>query len=119
MARMTVKEFDKYLTRDGGRCYHCAITAEDLVPHHRLNRGSGGKNSKAEKSSNVITMCALINGLMESDADWARLARRWGWKLESWQNPSDAPVYDAFTGEWWQLSEDGQRRPALPAKVIA
>jgi hypothetical protein len=99
---MTPKEFQKYLQRDQ-YCWHCG-QEEDLIPHHRLNRGAGGKNSKANQSSNIIVMCSKINGLMESDARWANKARDCGWKLSSYQNPDEIPIFDFITGKWFTIN---------------
>lgn len=104
---MTPKEFSKYVERDR-RCWHCGME-NDLIPHHRLNRGAGGKNSKANQSSNIIVMCAYINGLMESDARWAAKARDNGWKLASWQNPDEVPVFDFASGKFYKINNSFRR----------
>jgi hypothetical protein len=96
------KEFMKYLQRDQ-RCYHCGSDGDDLVPQHRLNRGSGGKNAKAAQPSNIIVLCSFANGLAESDAGFARICRDRGWKLHSWQNPATTPVFDVLDGVWYAL----------------
>ena len=114
---MTGKEFSKYLRRDGAACWHCGDTGADLIPHHRLNRGAGGKNSKADQPSNILVMCAVFNGLMESDAASAAEARRYGWKLASWQSPDFEPAYNAYTGEWWLLENDFTKTAALVLKT--
>jgi len=76
---MTYKQFSKLLERDGGRCYHCGAAGDNLVPQHRINRGMGGSKER-ERLSNIITLCSIVNGLLESDADVARLGRDKGWK---------------------------------------
>jgi hypothetical protein len=105
---MTPKEFEKYIFRDRG-CYHCGIPY-DLIPHHRSNRGMGGARS-ADEPSNIIVMCAAINGLMESDPEMAELARTYGWKLSRYSNPEIQPVYDASTGFWFRLHNNYTRTP--------
>jgi len=107
---MTPKEFKKYLLRDLS-CLHCGADGDDLVPQHRLNRGSGGKNSKANRPSNVIVFCSYANGLAESDAHFADVCRLNGWKLRSWQEPSESPVLDAPSGVWWLLDDSFKRVP--------
>ncbi len=104
---MTPKQFAKFLTRDGS-CWHCGADT-DLIPHHRVNRGMGGSKS-LDKPSNIISMCSLINGLMESDPIVAQMAREWGWKLESWQKTTDVPVYNAYTGQTFFLDDSFGRR---------
>ena len=100
---MTKKEFDKYLARDRG-CWHCGSNGDDLIPHHRLNRGMGSKNSKANQPSNIIVLCAEANGLLESNADFAELGRKLGWKLRQHETPSEVPIFGH--GGWWLLSDD-------------
>lgn len=108
---MTPKEFGRYLARDK-HCYHCGQTA-DLIPHHRANRGHGGKNAKASQPANIVTMCAEINGLMESDAAWAATARLNGWKISSFDDPTFRPIYDAYDGGWWILENDFSKHQAV------
>lgn len=110
---MNLKQAEKVFRRDHGTCYHCGATGEVLSVHHRINRGSGGKNAKADRVSNHLTICSLFNGLMESDAASATLAREMGWKLESWQDPEFEPVYEAHSDTWWILEADGTRQVAL------
>lgn len=102
---MTPKEFRKYLDRDK-HCFHCGMESDDLIPHHRLNRGAGGKNSKANQPSNIIVVCAYLNFLMEADPLWAARARAKGWKLQSWQNPEEEFVYDFSSDTWYQLDNE-------------
>jgi len=106
---MTPKEFYKYKQRDQ-HCYHCGEMYE-LIPHHRSNRGMGGAKS-ANKPSNIIAMCAIINNEMESNAKMAEIAREYGWKLSRYENTLIRPVYDATTGFWFRL-DDGYKRIAI------
>ena len=100
---MNQREFSKYLERDNWRCVHCGRQGDDLVPQHRLNRGAGGKNAKAEQVANVIVFCSLANGLIESDVDLQQEAYAYNWKLASWQDPLTEPVFYKFSGEWFLL----------------
>jgi hypothetical protein len=100
---MNKKQFEKYLARDKG-CWHCGTNGDDLIPHHRINRGMGSKNHLANQPSNIITLCAEANGLLESDAAFARLGRKLGWKLRSFENPVDVPIFGH--GGWWLLTND-------------
>jgi hypothetical protein len=100
---MKQQEFNKYLERDNNRCVHCGRQGDDLVPQHRLNRGFGGKNSKANQVANCLVFCSVANGLIESDPDLQQEAYLYGWKLASWQDPLTEPVYYKFSGEWFIL----------------
>lgn len=102
-------EFAKYLERDMGLCYHCGRAGADLVPQHRIGRGMGGKNSKAEQPANIITLCSEANFKLEADAEFAELGRRYGWKLPSSANPELEPVWEARTQLWWFLDNKGYR----------
>jgi len=107
---MTPKEFAKYLARDG-YCLHCGTT-EALSPNHRANRGHGG-SKKSEVASNVVILCSLFNGLIESDAKAAGMAKRFGWKISRYDNPREMPVYDTVAGEWYFLTDDWTRERLL------
>lgn len=103
-------EFRKYLDRDNGECYHCGTNDATLVPQHRIGRGMGGSKSR-NQPSNVITFCSYANGLLESNAEFAALARTRGWKLESWQDTTDVVVFHAPTAQWWLLDDNYGRMP--------
>jgi hypothetical protein len=95
---------DLVLARDQ-HCYHCGVE-EDLVPHHRINRGMGG-SKLLDTPDNLMMVCAVYNGLMESDILTARNARGWGHKLAVWED-TGRPVF-AVVGGWWILGADGSR----------
>lgn len=101
---MTPKQFEKFENRDLW-CYHCGKLAPYLVPHHRSNRGMGGSKLK-DRPSNIIAVCAVLNSEMESNANMAKMAEDYGWKLSQHANPLIRPVYDACTGTWWQLDDN-------------
>lgn len=101
---MKPKEFARLVARDG-HCLHCGET-EAIAPNHRANRGMGGKNAKAEVPSNLVVLCSIVNGLLESSSTWATLGKQYGWKLSSWQDPLTEPVFDTLSGEWRLLSDD-------------
>lgn len=71
----------------------------------------GGSKLK-DRPSNIIAMCSEINYLMEADAEWHALAKKYGWKIGGWANPLILPVYDAFTGFWFRL-DDNYKRTAI------
>lgn len=98
---MNNKQFGKYVTRDGG-CVHCGET-ETIAPHHRANRGMGGSKAR-DVPSNVIVICSVMNTAMESDAKIASLARDYGWKLRSHEEPLTTPVFYQTSGLWVLLN---------------
>lgn len=69
----------------------------------------GGSRS-AERLSNGIVLCNLFNVAIEQDAAVAAHATAYGWKVPRWVDPATVPVYDARTGFWWLLDDDGGRR---------
>lgn len=101
---MKANEFKKYQTRDN-HCPHCGIEAPYLVPHHRQNRGMGGSKLR-DTPSNILLVCAELNGAMEGQSKVAEDAKRFGWKLESWEDPLVIPIYDAVTGFLYRLKDD-------------
>lgn len=101
---MKPNEFKKYEARDT-HCPHCGIGVPYLVPHHRKNRGMGGSKLR-DNPSNILLVCAELNGAMEQQSEVAEDARRFGWKLESWQDPLVIPIYDAITGFLYRLKDD-------------
>jgi hypothetical protein len=111
---VTPAQFARYLDRDS-HCLHCG-TLEGLVPQHRAGRGMGGSKA-ANKPSNIIALCALYNGLIESDAERASEARLYGWKLSRWADSLIEPVYDAYTGVWWLLDDHYGRVATDPSKT--
>ena len=97
--------------RDGHRCawhWEGACDVETLSPHHRANRGHGGRRS-LDRLSNLIWLCAF-NSLIESDADAARAARIRGIKISSFAEPSQVPIHHAVHG-LCLLADDGSIVP--------
>jgi hypothetical protein len=99
---MTPKQFQRFLDRDK-YCLHCG-TDTTLIPNHRANRGMGG-SKKRDVPSNIVVLCAEFNGRIESNERAASVAREMGWKLWSWENPKNVPVYDSVTNEWFYLDD--------------
>ena len=102
---ITVKLRKLILMRDD-HCWHCGVE-EDLVPHHRINRGMGG-SKLLDTLDNLMMVCGLYNGAMESDVAVARQARAWNHKLPVWED-TGRPVFDAPGFGWWRLLPDGTR----------
>lgn len=107
---MTPKQFQLYLDRDAGRCYHCGSAGDNLIPQHRAGRGMGGSKT-SNNHANIITLCSLANGELEGNADFAQIGRNYGWKLSRYEDPREREVYEAWSGIWWQLNNDGTRQP--------
>jgi hypothetical protein len=87
-------------------CFHCGLE-DDLVPHHRRNRGMGG-SKLLDTLDNLMMVCAVYNGAMESDLKVANQARAWNHKLPIWEK-QNLPVFDRAGGGWWFLLPDGSR----------
>ena len=87
-------------------CWRCG-QEEDLVPHHRKNRGLGG-SKLLDTPDNLMMVCARYNGDMESVALVARDARGWGHKVPSWES-TDKPVFDVPTFTWYVLTTEGEK----------
>lgn len=100
---MNKKDFARLVARDG-YCLHCGET-EAVSPNHRINRGMGG-SKLLDYPENFVLLCSVLNGQIEADHRWARVAEEYGWKLRSWQNPREIPVYDTLKGEWHLLLSD-------------
>lgn len=62
-----------------------------------------GGSKRKDVPSNIVVLCSYMNGLIEANAVMAGHARRAGWKLWDWEDPTHAPVYDAMTGLWYRL----------------
>jgi len=93
--------------RDNGQCWHCGTDDDTVVPHHRANRGHGGSKI-ADRPSNVILMCAIHNGLMESDVNVFREARENGWKISRHSIPTEIPLV-TWDGRWYVLGEQFEK----------
>jgi hypothetical protein len=68
-----------------------------------------GGSKKRDVPSNIVVLCSKFNWLIEADATWASLAKERGWKLESWQEPLDTPVYYAHDGEYYLIDNEFNR----------
>lgn len=68
-----------------------------------------GGSKIRNRPSNIITLCSVVNGLLESDADVARLGRERGWKISGYEQPEEVAVYETWSGLWWTLRDDGTR----------
>lgn len=98
---MNKKLFQKFLNRDETSVV-TGNFGDDLVPNHRINRSVGG----TDNPSNIVVMESVYNGLLESDALVRARAIRYGWKLESWQDPTEEPFYHYGLRKWVQPDDD-------------
>jgi hypothetical protein len=99
------KKVLKLVQQRDDHCWHCGVE-EDLVPHHVKNRGMGG-SKLLDTPDNLLMVCALYNGAMESDLTVARQARAWNHKLPIWEKEK-LPAFDV-AGGWWYLEPDGSK----------
>lgn len=103
------------LERDGHRCAWAGMEGEDLVPHHRSNRGMGGDRSK-NRLSNIVFLPSLVNSLLESDPSWQAEAKRRGIKISGFANPELTPIQHSVHG-WVLLGDDGSVSPLNAAEI--
>lgn len=91
------KARDLVFQRDGDRCAHCG-TSFGLTIQHRINRQMGGSKTR-DTAAHLLTLCHDSNVRLESDSAFADLGRAMGWKLRSWEDPTEIPVryYDGNT----------------------
>jgi len=67
-----------------------------------------GGSKLLDRLDNLMLVCAVYNGQMESDSAVAKQARLWGHKLASWQ-PFETTVVDVADGVVYQLDEHGEK----------
>jgi hypothetical protein len=96
-------------------CWDCGGT-DNLVPHHRANRGMGGSKI-LDNLQNVILVCADYNGLMEADAQTAEYARDFGHKISKFSSPT-APVFDRATKIWYLVDNAGGKVATDPPSYL-
>lgn len=96
----------KVYQRDLQACWHCGVT-EGLSIQHRMNRQMGGSKQR-DRLDNLIAFCIEGNQRMESDANFAILAKDNGWKLSTWE-PFSTPVFSAWQVKWFVLDEFGNK----------
>lgn len=87
---MRQKLRDLIWARDGGVCWHCG-REDNLVIHHRANRGMGGSPAQ-DRASNCLLVCNEFNIQMESYLPAAREARDRGLKISREASPVHTPI---------------------------
>lgn len=76
-----------------------------------------GGSKVLDNLQNVILVCAVYNGLMESDAGIAMQARDLGHKLSKFASPAE-PVFDKPTGTWFYLDNRGGKEETEPPSYL-
>jgi hypothetical protein len=66
-----------------------------------------GGSKLLDTLDNLMMVCAIYNGAMESDPGVAAQARAWNHKLPIWEK-KNLPVFDR-AGGWWYLQPDGSK----------
>ena len=94
------------LRKRDAHCWHCGAQ-EDLVPHHRKNRGAGGSKI-LDHPANLLLVCGLYNMLMESNSEIAAQARAYRHKLRQTDTFFE-PVFDRFQDRWFILDMEGNK----------
>ncbi len=101
--------------RDALRARACVMTGtetERIVPQHRQG-GAGGRKNK-HRLTNVLWLDSVVNGWIESNADWAAQAQASGVKVPIWvEDERLVPVYFANEGRWFRL--EGESRQEISA----
>ena len=77
------------------------------MPHHRKNRGMGGRKS-LDVPANLILVCADYNWLMEADAKVLITALRLKHKIRQTDSLFE-PVFDNVTHQWFVLDNEGSK----------
>lgn len=101
---MVKESIRKLIQQRDSHCPHCGET-ENLVIHHRINRGMGG-SKLLDTPDNLMMICSRYNGEMESNQTVAASARGWGHKLSVWES-TEHPVFDRAEFKWYFLLPDG------------
>lgn len=102
--------------RDRRVCVMTSAETERIVPQHRQG-GMGGRKDK-HRLVNLVWLDSIVNGLIESDAEWQAHALAWGVKVPGWVNdPARVPVFFASELAWFALEGDA-RREVLPLVAL-
>lgn len=101
---MRAADVKKLYARDQNQCLHCGTT-ENLTVQHRANRGMGGSKNR-DQASNLIVLCWFVNFEMEASSIKAKIAKEYGWKLESWESPAMVEVWSEPLRRWILLNDD-------------
>ena len=97
-------------SRDENQCVACG-SLQNLTIHHRVNRGAGG-SKLFDSPAFLLTMCIICNGRFESDVDYARKAKIFGYKIQRNQKeikPETIEVYYCKSNQWFLLNNKGEK----------
>lgn len=106
----TLRTIDRRDAADGTRrCVLTGTAGDRIVPQHRQG-GMGGRPDK-HRPANVLWADSLLNGLIESDAEWQAIAKAWGAKVPIWvRDVTLVPVFYRFEHAWFLLEGDARRQ---------
>lgn len=96
--------------RDGHECAWHGLACpnpDTLVPHHRANRGMGGRPS-LDRIDNLLLVCSDINEAMEAWPAVISEALQRGIKVSAHVQPDDIPVRYG-DGLYYFLERDGTK----------
>lgn len=100
----------------GRACVLSAVQSDRVVPQHRQG-GMGGRANK-HRLPNLLWIDSILNGLIETDAEWAKLALAWGVKVPIWvHDVAQVPVYFANEHRWYALHGEQRRELAAGAAL--
>lgn len=109
---MTILALDRRDALRGRACVMSGAQNDRIVPQHRQG-GMGGRKNK-HRLTNVLWLDSILNGWIESDAEWAAQAQAWGVKVPVWvDDERRVPVYFVNEGRWYRLS--GESRDEITA----
>lgn len=65
-----------------------------------------GGSKLLNQPSNFVLLCSEMNTLIESNSIHQELAKKYGWKLERWQDPLSTPIFNSKTWQWEKLDDN-------------
>jgi hypothetical protein len=76
----------------------------------------GGRKDK-HRLPNLLWLDSLVNGFIESDAEWQAVAKAWGVKISLHADPERIPVFYRHEHAWFVLEGDS-RRPVATTTAL-
>lgn len=90
----------------------------ELTIQHAFTRGMGS-SARYDDIDCLRTMCAYHNGIIESDALFAKHARNHGWAAPRWVHDRGySRVLPVWYSDGWYLLQDGQRIEISHEKAV-